>query len=327
MEVFVDANRHIYMRVSQRNGVSTLLTLNGKHPGVSAVKLTAQEMTQAGLLLRDYDPAHVAQTWVRSPLPKNKVATTWLDKILGDKPKSGGAMVPQQLTQEGNTMFYIINKSGELLGVAAKKKEAETDFSHMEESDRLSSTIVSNVDELNAALSGASLMVLANTEGILPEGKEPYVKFKNKAESSQVVWDLLELAHNPKVKAEAEKQAKAAAKAAQAAEKAAAKAPKLNGKAAPNGNGAEHPPKETKEPKAKGGPRGPRTTYAGKSIKVLDSDISKFREGTWTQFMVMAALDSTTTDDAQAKVEHSEYAGRRVDFKWLETKGIIQLQG
>lgn len=49
------------------------------------------------------------------------------------------------------------------------------------------------------------------------------------------------------------------------------------------------------------------------------------RDGTWTRFMILAALKSGSKEAAQEKIDASkEFAGRRMDMAWLVKKGYIQ---
>jgi hypothetical protein len=262
------------------------------------------------LQVRDLDPLKVAITWARSHHPKTRIAGNWIDKILDECPATED---DSSISTEGvSTMFYIIGKAGVLHGVAATKKEVDADFAQLEEGERLESIVANGPEDLAATLSIKALLELGNSEDVLKGGPE-FVKFKNKQDGAAQVWEVLEQGHNPKLIAAAEKAAKAAekeaAKAKAAAEKEAAKAARSKEKA------------ETK-PK---GERGPRSSFAGKNIKVLDKDTTKFREGSWTRYMAEVAVGSKTTDEAQGKVDtHAEYKGKRVDFAWLAAKGIVE---
>lgn len=68
--------------------------------------------------------------------------------------------------------------------------------------------------------------------------------------------------------------------------------------------------------------------YAGMKITPLfkEAEVAA-REGTWTRFMICAALRSSTAEGAQKIVDaNKDYAGRKMDFGWLVAKGYIAMK-
>jgi hypothetical protein len=138
----------------------------------------------------------------------------------------------------------------------------------------------------------------AKTQGATPEALDFLKQFINISEKD---YQAMATKSAPTPKAPA---AKAPAAKAPAAKAPAAKAPAAKAPAA----------------EAVGVSR-----YAGKKITVLKKDHGK-REGSWSGFMHDAAVTSKTTDDAQAKVDASEYAGKRMDWKYLtEVSAVVSL--
>ena len=65
-------------------------------------------------------------------------------------------------------------------------------------------------------------------------------------------------------------------------------------------------------------PEAAKENYAGKKITVIDkTTVENRREGTWSLFMNTVAITSKTTDEAQAKVDASEYKGKKMDWNYL----------
>ena len=131
-------------------------------------------------------------------------------------------------------MHYLIDRAGKVLS-AGKPREVMQAFGELPEDQRLDekkkAQIVTSAEDLKI-LSVAQLLELYNG---LVEPENAAKKFSNKDEAAERTFNALELQHDPKVRAAAEKEAKAAAKEAEKAAKAAAKAePKAtNGEAKP----------------------------------------------------------------------------------------------
>ena len=64
--------------------------------------------------------------------------------------------------------------------------------------------------------------------------------------------------------------------------------------------------------------------FAGKKITVLNKEHGR-REGTWSHFMNDTAVKSKTTDEAQSKVDASEYKGKTMDWRYLTAQKIVSL--
>ncbi len=67
--------------------------------------------------------------------------------------------------------------------------------------------------------------------------------------------------------------------------------------------------------------------YAGMKIKALfKPEEVGAREGSWTHFMILAALKAANAEAAQKKVDDSkEFVGKKVDMGWLISKGYISV--
>jgi hypothetical protein len=88
--------------------------------------------------------------------------------------------------------------------------------------------------------------------------------------------------------------------------------------------GSKTPPKAAASAKAK---KPAAQRYAGKKIKALfkPAEVGA-REGSWTHFMIMAALKAPTAEAAQKTVDASkEFVGKKMDFGWLVAKGYVSL--
>lgn len=159
--------------------------------------------------------------------PAHRAAAIYMKSKSLD-PSSKAAKILKELL-----MFYIIEKQNGVVEEAfSKKKEAEQTFSKLDEAQRGASLIVSTAEELKALSIGALVQVYNNLSG--DEG--PQVKgFKTKDIAVTAVFEALEAEYNPKVKAQKEREAKAAERKAGRAE---------SGKPTNGGSSGDYAPRE-----------------------------------------------------------------------------------
>lgn len=157
--------------------------------------------------------------------PAHRAAATYMKSKALD-PSSKAAKILKELL-----MFYIIEKQNGVVEEAfGKKKEAEQTFSKLDEAQRGASIIASTAEELKALSMGALVSIYNNLVG--DEGT-PVKGFKTKDVGVAAVFEALEAEYNPKVKAQKEREAKAAER----------KAGKSEGKPA-NGASGDYAPRE-----------------------------------------------------------------------------------
>lgn len=90
------------------------------------------------------------------------------------------------------------------------------------------------------------------------------------------------------------------------------------GKTAPKAPTAKAPPKATT-------PKAVKAPAADRKITPITKTVA-LREGTWTHFMVLTAIQSKTTFAADALVaKHKEFGHKKMDWSWLVAKGHVKL--
>lgn len=195
-----------------------LIEQHGSHTAIEVKRgyknATLIPMDAGGLKMQDFGFGVIERDWVEMPLyPIHRAAMRYLEASRFIDTSSAVIKLLKEIIVQ-----YLMNKAEIVL--AGSKKDVEKAFKELGETEQKAHRIVTTGEDLQY-LGVSDLVELYNS---VSADEDHVTKFPSKAIGAGKAFAAMELAHDPKVKAAAEREASKAAKAKEREEKAATRA-------------------------------------------------------------------------------------------------------